>query len=596
MSSTFNLATHGARGRTAQRRLAVAAAGILLLLGVQGSPQKWGALVLVPGAQAAEATLPAVWQRKLQTLLKNMENSSTYFAETGAADMQDAFKAKQWRDRIDNYASSIARVPESPDPLLAQAKAKLAELQQALAAAQAGAPATAPAASSAPAAAPAAAATPAAPVQAAPPPADAPRLVSGQRVQVTKLARDIAGTQNDMVTSGPSPLQDPSVVEGYAKRLKIYEDGLARYKEFAHEPEVQQARIAFDNLRNALAAEQARAQQQLEELGDAQQILAGLRQNMRDNPAPSVLYPPFGQDEARQWVLLAAQAQQASHAAATEIQRISPLAYLPETRGTPEQGAPYDRRDMESMFHYANETTRKVDETLQATQANLQHQFDNQDGEYELGYFRQLDPDNPQHRANAFLSEGAQEEIYGRLDKHLALANSVAFFQVALGEQPGPAVRARIKEIGDLRKKYAADRLRALGDSRLPEPKADDPARLAAAKEILANPKYEFGRHGPVVLTTPQIVTKEKEVSRDTIKDVDLSLSGTLTLSGTRETWQYKWDEFKFATPLKEADSDDWYIWWVTAKKFQSGWEKTPIGYWVSGAAVKGDLILEKNF
>jgi len=72
-------------------------------------------------------------------------------------------------------------------------------------------------------------------------------------------------------------------------------------------------------------------------------------------------------------------------------------------------------------------------------------------------------------------------------------------------------------------------------------------------------------------------------------------LSGTITLSGERETWNYKWDEFKFATPIKD-ENGDWYIWWITAMKYESGWEKTPIGYWVSGASVKGSLILPDNF
>ncbi len=107
--------------------------------------------------------------------------------------------------------------------------------------------------------------------------------------------------------------------------------------------------------------------------------------------------------------------------------------------------------------------------------------------------------------------------------------------------------------------------------------------------------EYAFGTHGPVVLTTEKIISREKEVSRETIKDVDVSLSGTITMSGTRETWNYKWDEFKFATPIKD-DNGDWYVWWITAKKYQSGWEKTPIGYWISGGAVKGSLILPDNF
>lgn len=94
----------------------------------------------------------------------------------------------------------------------------------------------------------------------------------------------------------------------------------------------------------------------------------------------------------------------------------------------------------------------------------------------------------------------------------------------------------------------------------------------------------------------PDIVEREKEVSRTEIRNVEFSLSGDITLSGTETTWHYRWEEFNFAAPVKEADSDDWYVWWITARKHASGWERTPIGRWVSGTAVKGDLILPENF
>ncbi|MDA0339570.1 MAG: hypothetical protein O2910_06990, partial [Proteobacteria bacterium] len=67
-------------------------------------------------------------------------------------------------------------------------------------------------------------------------------------------------------------------------------------------------------------------------------------------------------------------------------------------------------------------------------------------------------------------------------------------------------------------------------------------------------------------------------------------------LSGTETTWTYKWREFKFATPIKETGSDNWHIWWITAKKYSSGAESTPIGRWISGGATKGSLILKDNF
>jgi hypothetical protein len=47
--------------------------------------------------------------------------------------------------------------------------------------------------------------------------------------------------------------------------------------------------------------------------------------------------------------------------------------------------------------------------------------------------------------------------------------------------------------------------------------------------------------------------------------------------------------------PLKETDSDTWYIWWLTAKNFSSGGSRTPLNKWISGEANKGNRILPKN-
>ena len=157
------------------------------------------------------------------------------------------------------------------------------------------------------------------------------------------------------------------------------------------------------------------------------------------------------------------------------------------------------------------------------------------------------------------------------------------------------AAADRIAEIQQLRQRYAEQRIELIGQSRLPEPASTDAQRLAIAREILARPDYGFGRHGSVVLTSAEITDHEREVSRAEIRELDVSLSGDITLRGTETTWHYRWQEFRFATPIKDAESGDWYIWWITARNYSSGWERTPIGRWVSGAAVQGDRILEAH-
>ncbi len=327
---------------------------------------------------------------------------------------------------------------------------------------------------------------------------------------------------------------------------------------------------------------------------DAQQRLVAIEAELHRLEAPDWLPAPFNDAEAAAWVALAADVKEGAQAAVAELQMIAASVELPLTRGTVQQGAAYDRQDVGRLQRLAENHIRRVDEAVQQTNANLRGMFQIQDRELE--YFRELDPNNLNHRSNAFLVEGAEERIYGLLDLHAARAESWAAWQRAFTPQITQATAERIAEIQQMRQRYAEQRLEIIGQSRLPEPASTDAERLAIARQILAQPSYGFGRHGPVVLTSAGVTDHEREVSRAEIRELDVSLSGDITLRGTETTWHYRWQEFRFATPIQDAASGDWYIWWITARNYSSGWEKTPIGRWMSGAAVKGDRILESSF
>lgn len=412
------------------------------------------------------------------------------------------------------------------------------------------------------------------------------QLVSGQRVQLKRLARTIDGLRKDMVRSGPSPLQDGRNVQRYNQRLKQFADEIGRYADYGKDPDIGAVVAAYQALVTDLKQEHARSRQQLGQVGNAQERLASVDTKLREASPPGRLLPPFTFEQAKSWAAQVAATRTAAQGLVNEVQAIAPLAYLPPD-------AKYTSRKVQSLVRFADDSARKAMDAVRDTESHLQAQIGYISSELE--FFEKLDPDNPGHRANMFLNEGAEQDVYERLDKQMKLATSYEAFQRAIGKAPDAQVTQRIARVKSAREQYAAKRTKALGESRLPKPKSNDAARIQVARQILANPDYKFGQHGPIVLTTEKVVTREKEVSRDTIKDIDLSLSGTLTLSGTRETWKYKWDEFKFATPLRHDDGN-WYIWWITAKKFASGWEKTPIGTWVSGKATQGSLILEKNF
>jgi tetratricopeptide (TPR) repeat protein len=418
-------------------------------------------------------------------------------------------------------------------------------------------------------------------------------LVSGERVRVQKLTRDMESAMQTLNKGGVKPFQNPEYVKKWQASVERYRAALQRYPQ-VEDPDVKAAAAKLAEMENMVKFGIQQAAKQKESLGDVQGTMRNIETALRKHRAPQWLPAPFDDAEAKNWLSAAADAQQIAKRAISELQRIAKTAHLPNNRGTVQSGAPYDKNDLNRLLNFANSTLGEVNEAMQTTQRNLKHQAEMQNSELE--YYRNLDPKNEKDRMVAFLGEGSEAEIYAGLDKQLSLAESVAAYQRAFGKHPNDKTVARIEEIKSLRESYAENLRKALGESKLPKSRSSDSQRLAIAKRILVNPRYEFGRHGPIVLTTESIVDKEKEVSRAEIKDVDITLSGEITLSGTKTTWTYKWQEFKFATPIKEEESDDWHIWWITAKNFSSGSEKTPIGEWVSGSVTKGSRILEKSF
>lgn len=418
-------------------------------------------------------------------------------------------------------------------------------------------------------------------------------LTSGERVRLQRMVRDMESAMQTIDAQGLASFQDEAYVQRWRNSIERYRNDLLRLPQ-GDDPDLQAAATKLAEFEALVAFGAREGASQAAELGDVQAALAAIERELRANRPPQWLPAPFDDDEALRWATTAASAKLGAQQAIEQLERIRGVAYLPRNPGTVGTGAAYDIQDVDRLLNFADATVRAVDDALQETVANLGTQFNAQDRELE--YYRRLDPENPSDRMNAFLQEGAQERIYGELDRQLAVTQSLAAWQRAFGAEPGEAIRARIEEIESLRGRYAAQRLQAIGDSRLPEPRSTDTDRLAIARAILAEPSYGFGEHGPVVLTTPEIIQRERQVSRAEIKSIDVSLSGSVTLEGTETTWQYRWGEFKFATPIRNVESGDWHIWWITAKKFSSGWEGTPIGRWVSGAATQGDLIPEQNF
>ncbi|WP_299880966.1 hypothetical protein [uncultured Cocleimonas sp.] len=540
----------------------------------------------VQDAQSQE--LPAVWKNKISKLAKNISKSRQSLTDNRESIFNDPFKTKQFANKLENYRSSLSKVPASNDPLLITTTKDLLTLEKEFAEANSGKGKAVTTQTTSPKTAVTKSTTPQSTTPESTAPPKGKQLVSGQKVQVNKLIRDMKNVHNSIKTEGPSDLQSASVVNKYKAAVDKYTTALKRYKEYTGSPLVIEALQTYKALRSRLSTEFKRAQSQLAKLGNPAKLMAAVDAKQQGINAPKWLPAPFSQEDIQAWVKQIKEIKKTAADVTAEVQRISAATNLDLT------GGKYGVQRANSMLHWANKAVRDSDAALSETEMQLNHQFQFQN-KHELPYFRKLNPDNEKDRANAFLQEGSEGRIFERLDKQLAMAESFAAFEQATKGKISAEKQARVDEVIALRKKYSEDRIKAVGISKLPKPASNDVKMLAIAKDIIEKPDYEMGQHGPIVLTTKEIVTREQEVSRDTIKDVDISLSGKLTWSGTRETWQYKWQEFKFATPIKDK-SGDWYIWWITAKNYSSGASTTPLNEWVSGRTTKGSLILEENF
>jgi len=414
-------------------------------------------------------------------------------------------------------------------------------------------------------------------------------LVSGQKVQVKKLTRDIANIKSAIVTTGPSEFQNAENVKARQKRFQQFTEALNRYPQL-DDPLVQAARAEYFSLQEALKAELARANQQVQELGDVQARMALLQENFNKYPVPDPMTPPFDAKAVADWLEQASAARTVGEHNLKEANSIAPLAYLPNNPGTPQSGSPFDANDLRGMQLNAMQMQKDVQANYQTMSDDVVNKL-----QQKLTQVKTRWQENPEgDKKWVFLKADQVSQSKRLFAESKALAQSSIYLEQALKQDHSIATEA-LKQINEADMKYQANADLALNSSKLPESQSSDYKRYEFAEDILEKPRYEFGEYGPIVLTTEDIIERESKSSEIDIDKVDVASNGDIKMSGTETTWTYKWEEFKFATPIKEPDGR-WYIWWITAKKYSSGSSITPIGEWVSGEATQGNPILASNF
>jgi hypothetical protein len=141
-----------------------------------------------------------------------------------------------------------------------------------------------------------------------------------------------------------------------------------------------------------------------------------------------------------------------------------------------------------------------------------------------------------------YLGKESEAEMGKVIRKSRDIANSSIYLEKALKRKPQLAQQTLAKQ-DEVEQRFQQNRKIALQSSRLPEAKSTDSGRIEIARQILQNPKYEFGEFGPIVLTTDTIIEREKKSSEVEFDKAELTIGGDIKLSGTETTWTYKWME-----------------------------------------------------
>lgn len=538
-------------------------------------------LSMVPPAQAQE--LSASLQHKLKKLTQTINKARSSLASQSDVLATDEFKKKQFGQRIESYANGLKKYPANSDPVFQAAMAELQALQTEFDALKSGATQTqAPTAPQSPTtpSAPSTTASNTAPTQPestpAPASSDVRPLVSGERVRVKKLVRDMTNVLGSITTEGPSLYQDPLEYNAAVKRFTQFTDAINKYPQ-ANDPDVIAARKTYLQLRASLKAELDRGKQQWEVLGDVMANLRALQNRDNEIRIPDALVPPFSKADVEPWLADSLAARDTAKKDYEYIQAIAPIAYLPEFTKSGRK-AEFGSNDLPRLLALTENRYKRANSGYLVIKQNISSALQQLDQQIQQPDARTSNADLARHR-KAF-------------DDMIPVAESLVNLESVLGK-PTTEAKAAVAAIHERRATYEAQREASIDQVRMPAALSTDPERLAIAKDILERPKYKYGEHGAIILNTAKILEKERTHDEIEIDDVDF-YGGEIRMSGTKETTVWKWKEFQFATALKEDDGH-WRIYYIKPKLFTSGASTTPLNTWIAGGTIEGELIREEH-
>lgn len=415
------------------------------------------------------------------------------------------------------------------------------------------------------------------------------QMVSQQRVRIKKLQRDIESRIATIDKAGPKPFQSSDYVAQVERSAKSFADAVAKYAEFQNDLDVVAAMNSLATLNNMIAFGKQHAIKEAGDLGDVQATLAKIEQRVRKLQLPPTPQAPFTQGELNAWVIELSRVRKLAMEIYEPLPEIRKNGYLPNTPLTVGQGGAYDMQDVDRLQRYIRGMVEKIGPEVQRFRDQMTYYAGQI--ESEISVYSDFDPADPNDQSNHFLGDGRADEIRKQLGQKLTDAIEIAALNHAFSD---PAHEARLQLVEKVRAAssgYESSLAKAKDLVRMPKPASSDSALLSLAKKTLSNYDY-IGDFERIVINAPK-VKKSKETSEELYDKLDVSIDGTLTLSGTKTTYFYEWEQFQVATA--ERVGEKYYIFYTTLKNFTSGSSVTPLKRWVVSGRIKGSEIPKGN-
>lgn len=306
-----------------------------------------------------------------------------------------------------------------------------------------------------------------------------------------------------------------------------------------------------------------------EALGDVQERLKRIEAARAEVPRPPDF--PYDGEAVTAWVVSLAQTRQIAEQALAALATIGEKAHLPNNPGTVGQGAPYDMQDVGRLNRAHRNTLMRVDASLEQFKRDLDLQV------AEVARRHSAQPPavaDSSARQNHYLGKGIAERRRDQLRADRKLVEAALVFDRLLNRAETAEHLSALEQVDRAAAQYESLHAQALAEVRMPPAVSVDEALMTVARETLENPKYGAGPVARMVISTDR-QQYEKEMSEDQYDDVDISLSGEVTLSGTRTTYRYAWEQFQVATA--EQEDGKYYIFHNTLKRFTAGAPTTPL-------------------